>query len=236
MREKLDAATIGHRNWMHSWSTGTKADATKDDRQLGRYASSQDGHTRPGATARKLGFSRKRSNFRRWSKREEDFLLQYAGSRNVHQLAQQLKRSEKSVREKLASMKIGSRVGISARVTDGHTKTELTQFLGRSPKTVQRWIDQGWLKGRYEGKQRADDTLRITDEDFRSFWKKHPWEVPFHTLSRDGMEWFFSVMIDIPMNEVRGDPLARSQRRKEKELTIGSQQEEEGMDDSELNP
>jgi hypothetical protein len=134
--------------------------------------------------ARKLGFSRKRSNFRRWSKREEDFLLQYAGSRNVHQLAQQLKRSEKSVREKLANMKIGSRVGISARVTDGHTKTELTQFLGRSPKTVQRWIDQGWLKGRYEGKQRADDTLRITDEDFRSFWKKHPWEVPFHTLSR----------------------------------------------------
>jgi hypothetical protein len=35
------------------------------------------------------------------------------------------------------------------------------------------------------------------------FWKKRPGEAPFHTLSRKGMEWFFSVMIDILINEVR---------------------------------
>ena len=167
--------------------------------------------------ARKLGWSQKRTAFRRWSNEEEDFLLQYAGSRNIHYLARRLKRTEKSVREKLASMRIGSRLGISARVTDGHTQTELAEFLGRSPKTIQRWIEMGWLKGRYEGKHRKNDTLRITDEDFRVFWKKHSGEVPFHTLSRDGMEWFFSVMIDIPMNEVRGDPLARHERRLRKE-------------------
>lgn len=121
-------------------------------------------------------------------------------------------------------------MGISARVTDGHTKTELAQFLGRSPKTVQRWIDQDWLKGRYEGKQRADDTLRITDEDFRSFWKKHPWEVPFHTLSRDGMEWFFSVMIDIPMNETRGDPLTRHERRLRRKEAAQAEDESDDLD------
>ncbi len=149
-------------------------------------------------------------------------------------MALQLDRTEKSIREKLASMKIGSRLGISARVTDGHTRRELAQFLGRSPQTVQRWIDHGWLKGRYEGKQRQDDTLRVTDKDFRSFWKKHPWEIPFHPLSRDGMEWFFSVMIDIPMNEVRGDPLARAERRGRKALVAKGQCQQE-VKDLELN-
>jgi len=33
--------------------------------------------------ARKLGWSQKRTGFRRWSKEEEDFLLQYAGSRET---------------------------------------------------------------------------------------------------------------------------------------------------------
>ncbi|PYV37214.1 MAG: hypothetical protein DMG06_28705 [Acidobacteria bacterium] len=186
--------------------------------------------------ARKLGLSHKRAGFRRWSKEEEDYLLQYAGSKNIHYLARQLKRTEKSVREKLATMRIDSRVGISARVTDGHTKMELAEYLRRSPKTIQRWIDLGWLKGRYEGKHRKDDTLRITDEDFRSFWKKHPWEMPFHMVSK-GMQWFFSVMIDIPMNEVRGDPLARQERRKQKkDASREALPEEEVVDEPEFPP
>src|SRR2546426_3502388 len=81
--------------------------------------------------ARKLGLSHKRVGFRRWSKEEEDYLLQYAGSKNIHYLARQLKRTEKSVREKLATMRIDDRVGISARVTDGHTKMELAEYCNK---------------------------------------------------------------------------------------------------------
>jgi hypothetical protein len=55
-------------------------------------------------------------------------------------------------------------------------------------------------EARYEGKNREDDTLRITDEDFRAFWKKHPWEVPLHRLSHDGLLWFCSIMFDVPPN------------------------------------
>ncbi len=167
--------------------------------------------------ARKLGIANKRtSEVRRWTKAEEEFLIQYAGSRNVRYFARQLKRTEKSVREKLATMKIDNRTGISARVSDGHTKMELAQYLGRSPRTIQRWIDLGWLKGRYEGKQREDDTLRITDEDFRAFWKRHSTEAPYHNLSLEGMQWFLSVMVDIPLNQVMGDPLARHERRQQR--------------------
>ena len=167
--------------------------------------------------ARKLGIANKRaSEMKRWTTDEENFLIQYTGSKNIRHLARQLKRTEKSVREKLATMKVDNRTGISARVSDGHTKMELAQYLGRSPRTIQRWIDLGWLKGRYEGKQREDDTLRITDEDFRAFWRKHPAEAPIHSLSTEGLQWFLSVMVDIPLNQVMGDPLARHERRQQR--------------------
>jgi hypothetical protein len=166
--------------------------------------------------ARKLSLSHKRSyRTRPWTKEEEDYLLNFVGSRSVRLIAQRLKRTESAVRTKLKLMSETDSL-LSARVRDGHTKMELSKYLGRSPKTIQSWIDRGWLKGRYEGKQRSDDTLRITDEDFRTFWKNHPSAVPLYTLDQEGLEWFVSVMFDIPLNQTLGDPLARQERRNRK--------------------
>jgi len=56
-------------------------------------------------------------------------------------------------------------------------------------------------------------------------------------LSPEGMQWFFSVMIDIPMNEVRGDPLARQERRKQKkDAAREAPPEEEVADEPEFDP
>jgi hypothetical protein len=90
---------------------------------------------------------------------------------------------------------------------------------GLGDRTIQHWIDQGWLKARYEGKQRADETLCVTDEDFRFFWSRRPWEVPLYTLDYEGLEWFCSVMLDVSMNQVMGDLLARQDGREQKKLT-----------------
>jgi hypothetical protein len=68
--------------------------------------------------------------------------------------------------------------------------------VGQSPKTLQQWIDLGWLKGRYEGKQRQDDAFRVTEDAFRRFWENHPEKLPFHRWSREGLEWFLTVMAD----------------------------------------
>ena len=51
MREKRDHAEIGHRNWTHSWSTGTKAGIRpKTIRNPAVKPPSRDGHSKPAGT------------------------------------------------------------------------------------------------------------------------------------------------------------------------------------------
>jgi len=161
--------------------------------------------------ARKLGLGVER---RSWTSEEDKYLMDFLGSKNLREIAKRLKRTVAAVRMRLGQLAEGRR--LSARVTDGHTKSELAQYLGCSRRTIQRWIDEGLLKGRYEGKNRADDTLRITDDDFRVFWKKHPWEVPIYRLDHDGLLWFCSIMFDVPPGDYFGDPLDRHNRRLER--------------------
>ncbi len=166
--------------------------------------------------ARKLQLTPNRSNGNRsWSEAEDKYLLDFVGSKNPREIAKRLKRSVSAIRARLRFL--GKDRRISMRVQDGHTKEELAKYLGRSKKSIQNWIDQGWLKARYEGKNRKDDTLRVTDADFRSFWKQHPWEVPFYKLSHEGLLWFCSVMYDVPPAFTFGDPLDRKQRREEEQ-------------------
>jgi hypothetical protein len=165
--------------------------------------------------ARKLGLSQKRnSEFRSWSEDEEEILMRFVGVKHIRDIAKLLKRTEDSLRAKLKTIVIGNRTGVSARIREGTTRKELAAILHRSPQTIQRWINSGWLKARHDGKQRSDDTIRITDEDFRAFYKKHPWEVPFYTLRREGLEYFFSVMIDIRNSQTfRPDPVEREKKK-----------------------
>ena len=165
--------------------------------------------------ARKLGLSqRRKSEFRRWSEDEEEILMRFVGTKHIRDIAKLLKRTENLLRAKLKTFVIGNRTGVSARIREGTTRKELAAILHRSPQTIQRWIDSGWLKARYDGTQRSDDTARITDEDFRAFYKKHPWEVPFYTLKAEGLEYFFSVMIDIRNSQTfHSDPVDREERK-----------------------
>jgi hypothetical protein len=165
--------------------------------------------------ARKLGFSQKRTSpFKRWSEDEEEILMRFVGIKNIRDIAKLLKRTEDSLRAKLKTIVIGNRTGVSARIREGTTRKELAAILHRSPQTIQRWIDNGWLRVRYDGKQRSDDTVRITDEDFRAFYKKHPWEIPFYTLKAEGLEYFFSVMIDIRNSQTfHPDPVEREKKK-----------------------
>ena len=174
--------------------------------------------------ARKLQLARNNhTGNRSWSETEDKYLLDFVGSKNPREIAKRLKRSVSAIRARVRFL--GKDRRISMRVQDGHTKEELAKYLGRSKKTIQNWLDQGWLKARYEGKNRKDDTLRVTDEDFRSFWKQHPWEVPFYKLSHEGLLWFCSVMHDVPPAFTFGDPLDRKQRQEEEQ-----EQDEEFLD------
>ena len=142
--------------------------------------------------ARKLGLGQRRSGSpRQWTPIEQQCLISLAGSRNVRVIAQRLNRSVAAIRTRLRRLS-----KTSARVRDGLTKQDLAELIGRCPKTIQRWIDLGWLKGHYEGKQRGDDAFRISEQNFRGFWQKHPNELPLHRWRREGLEWFLTVIGD----------------------------------------
>jgi len=143
---------------------------------------------------RKLGLTQKRQNPpRQWTAAEQHQLISLVGSKNVRCIALRLNRSVAAIRTRLKRLN-----QTSVRVRDGLTKGELAALIGCSQKTVQRWIDQGWLKGHYEGKLRPDDTFRISDEHFREFWWRHPDEAPLHRWSREGLEWFLTVIGESP--------------------------------------
>lgn len=160
--------------------------------------------------AHKLGLAHVCSmRLRRWSTTDDRLLVGLAGDKNVRTIAKKLNRSVAAVRTRLRRIKASS-----VRVRDGFTKTELARLVGRRPRTVQQWIDLGWLRGRYEGKLRRDDTFRISESNFREFWRSHPEEVPLHRWSREGLEWLLSV-IGESVPELIGSP-----KRKEAEEVI----------------
>jgi len=104
--------------------------------------------------ARKLGLAQVRP--RKWTEDDDKYLLDFVNSKNLREIVKRLKRTVAAVRKRL--LKLGGERKLSARVTDGHTKSELAQYLSCSRKTIQRWIDEGLLKGRYEGRNRQAGT------------------------------------------------------------------------------
>ena len=146
--------------------------------------------------ARKLGLAQKRStSLRRWTIFEEQALMNLVGTKSVRLIAQKLNRSVPSVRTRLRRMNMSS-----ARVREGMTKTDLAVLLGRRKETIQSWIDQGWLRSRHEGKLRLDDTVRVSEHDLLEFWQKHSEEIPFYRWSREGLEWFLSLISELAVN------------------------------------
>ena len=111
-------------------------------------------------------------------------MINLVGRKNVRFIAQHLCRSVAAVRKRLR--RLGQ---TSARVREGSTKNQLAELIGSSPKTIQKWIDVGWLKATYEGKNRSDDSIRISDKQFLEFWRNHPEYVLVHRWNREALEW-----------------------------------------------
>ena len=144
--------------------------------------------------ARKLGLARKRPSApRQWTSSEDESLVDLAGSKNVRLIAKRLNRSVPAVRKRLRRF-----TERSARVREGLTKRGLAELIGSSPKTIQKWIDLGWLQGSHEGKNRDDDTFRISDVQFLEFCRNHPEQVAVHRWNREGLEWLVLLLGETP--------------------------------------
>lgn len=132
---------------------------------------------------------------RNWTRQEERFLVNHAGSRHLHWLAAQLKRSETSVVLKLKRMQI------SRRWREGYTLRDLELCFGCDHHAIDRWIRKGWLQGHRRGTRRTGpggrghgpaDAWYFTDDDLLSFVRAYPAEF---RLDKVDQPWFLDLVL-----------------------------------------
>lgn len=133
-----------------------------------------------------------------WLPVEEAFLMEHAGSRTVHWMAQKLKRGMTSVALKLKRMKI------SAAWREGYTLRELELCFGIDHHGIDKWIRAGQLVGRRRGTNRKGNEGRplgigegpadpwyFTDADLVRFITEHP--LAFR-LDKVDQVWFMDLL------------------------------------------
>jgi hypothetical protein len=131
---------------------------------------------------------------RDWTRDEQRFLWEHAGSRHVHWLAKRLNRSEASVVLKL------KRMHISRRWREGYTLRDLEACFGIDHHGIDRWIRDGWLHGRRRGTRRAGvggrgggpaDCWVFSDAAILQFIQAHP--MAFR-LDKVDQFWFMDLL------------------------------------------
>lgn len=170
------------------------------------------GHPRDACLrfAARLGVSAKRP-YQNWSPKETGILLQLSKSHPLPVVARKLQRSRNALWGMLR------RLGISAKTgKDGWTKYVLASFLHVRPHTVQKWVDQGWLKAHKEGTARLP-RLVIDSDDFLRFLKQHPDAVFQGRLRKNRLDFIFKHVVprgQVDRAPVRPDRKERAARRR----------------------
>jgi len=131
---------------------------------------------------RQFGIARKR-NYREWTKREQQRLLDLIPALPVEETARILNRPSGSVRSMLHRLGIGGRTG-----REWFTKYSLSRALHTRPDEIQKWIALGWLRSRALTTAGVQAHV-IYPDDFCEFVKQHGRSVVGRRLTYDRL-WF----------------------------------------------
>jgi hypothetical protein len=115
-----------------------------------------------------------------WTDAEMSQLRELAGSCGRKALARRIGRSEYSVKAAL------KRLMLSARISQGYSRTDLVELLGASPTSVRRWERLNWLVFGCCG--------RASESCVRRFLKLHPDQ---YQLSFVNEAWFKGLLFEI---------------------------------------
>jgi len=73
---------------------------------------------------------------------------------------------------------------------DGFSKYHLAELLHIRPRTIQNWVDSGWLPATVEGTTRLQ-RVTIAAEDFIHFCREHPEAVHQRRINQARLEFVF---------------------------------------------
>jgi hypothetical protein len=111
-----------------------------------------------------------------WTGAEIEVLTEKLGQVSKSEIARHLGRSYYSVKARIASM------GLSSRISDGYSQHDLQQLFGVGADRVRRWITRGWLQL---------DKGRVTERSLERFLRQHSEE---YQLSRVDEAWFKGML------------------------------------------
>lgn len=147
------------------------------------------------------GHSRSRSN---WTYEEEQVLRMYVGKVSMRQLKIMLGKGRATIERRAYDLGL-----YKERNTDNYTLQDLVLSFGAEDRTICRWIEKGWLKGKKGMFGFNDDLWVFLPKDIREFIFEHPGE-----LNQHKMDWLW--IVDILAGDVGLGELG-PQRKGEKE-------------------
>jgi len=134
--------------------------------------------------ARAMGVKYKKP-YRAWSAGEAERLVEFSESRSRSNIATTLHRSRKAIELKQR------RLGITSTMQkDGFSKYQLAELLHIRPRTIQTWVDKGWLPATLEGTARLPRII-IAAEDFIRFCRKYPEAINQRRINQARLEFVF---------------------------------------------
>jgi len=113
---------------------------------------------------------------RPWTSTEVEALREKLGQLSTSQIARHLGRTYYSVKARIASMRL------SSRISEGYSQQDVQQLFGVGAQRVRRWITKGWLQ-LYKG--------RVTEKSLARFLRQHSEEYP---LTRVDEAWFKGML------------------------------------------
>ena len=119
-------------------------------------------------------------------------------------MAKHLGRTKKAVKLK------ANRLSLSLVRTSGYTMSDVRLALGCDTKTVQKWIERGWLVGKRQGPN--SHNWRFTNQNVRDFIIAHPNEIDHRR-----MDWLWMVDLLVGGNDYGLGSLAEERTKREEE-------------------
>jgi hypothetical protein len=121
---------------------------------------------------------------RHWSATEVETMRELLGTCSNKTVALKLGRTYQSVKRKIATLQL------SSRIREGYSLKDIQELTGVSSRKVYAWISKGWLRL---------DQERASDREMRRFLRLHPEE---YILRRVDEAWFKGIMFSRPSNYV----------------------------------
>jgi Homeodomain-like domain len=132
---------------------------------------------------------------KRWTPAEIAQLASLRRGTPISKLAEQMGRTLRSVREKLKRVRQRTDVDLRPQTEDdGYTITEVAAAIGRSARTVYRWVSDGRLSAAPDP---ITGELCVEEDDFWRFVTLNYEEVLVHKVSRDYLEWLCSELLPL---------------------------------------